>query len=64
MKITKYFCDYCGKETKLRKCITPKWRVVSESVFYGRELVFLEGEACLDCWESYKKWSKSRKAGR
>jgi len=63
MKKTTYYCDYCGKETKeLKKIETPWWyQLLSFIGFISNNFPQLKGEGCMDCFDSYKKWVKSRK---
>lgn len=63
MKKIFQYCDYCGvkitNKNKVRN-IKTIWKVIYEN-FIGWEETRIEGDGCIDCYNSYLKWKRSRK---
>ena len=65
MKIIKHYCDFCKRETSFNKRISLNYQYIffnflSNLIIRQSDIPILEGDICRDCFESYKKWVKSR----
>jgi hypothetical protein len=64
MKQTKIYCDYCGKEIKSRNEVKTIRTIWTQLLFYVsmgcNSWTEIGGDGCNDCYNSYKRWVKSR----
>jgi len=63
MKQTIHYCDYCGVKITSKndvKSITTIWKLIHD-FFNIYETKTIEGDGCVDCYISFKKWKKSRR---
>lgn len=56
-----YYCDYCKQRCHNLFNINTKWERISFFlIIFQGEIKSIKGEACKDCYNSFKRWVKSR----